>query len=67
MNITSSTGASVIQSILKSANEQPKLALQLLQQSLAGLTPPQTGKSLPTPPVAAPTASATSPRIDIRV
>ena len=66
MNIASSTSTPLTmnQSILKSANEQPKLALQLLQKSLEGNTP-QNSHS-PSMTVAPITAQASS-RIDIRV
>ena len=67
MNIASSTNTplAVNQSILKSANEQPKLALQLLQKSLAGNTPQNS--QTPSKEIAPITSQASPPRIDIRV
>ena len=67
MNITSSTSAHIImnQSILKSANDLPELALQLLQKSLEGTTY-QSSQVLPSPS-ASPITSQTASYIDIRV
>jgi hypothetical protein len=65
MNITGSNSPSTLnQSILKLANQQPELALQLLQKSLEGGTL-QTGQA-PSQAVS-PVTAQTSSRIDIRV
>lgn len=65
MNIAGTTNGSLIlnQSILRSANKQPELALQLLQKSLEGSNL-QIGQS-PSKPLSPVTEQAGS-RIDIR-
>jgi hypothetical protein len=67
MNIANSTNTPLTpsQSVLKSANEQPKLALQLLQKSLEG-TMTQSSQTLPSP-TSTPTSSQEPPHIDIRI
>lgn len=66
MNIagSSSIPMTMNSSILKSANKQPELALQLLQKSLEGLAP--STSQVPSP-AASPTVSQLSSSIDIRV
>jgi hypothetical protein len=65
MNITGSNSPSTMnQSILKLANQQPELALQLLQKSLEGST---LQSSQASSQAASPVTAQTSSRIDIRV
>lgn len=66
MNIAGSTSIPMTMnsSILKSANKQSELALQLLQKSLEGLTP-SAGKASSSP--VSPAVSQASSRIDLRV
>ncbi len=66
MNIAGSTSSPLTMdlSILKSANKQPELALQLLQKSLEGITPASGQAS---PQTVSPIPSQASSRIDIRV
>ncbi|MBU1138011.1 MAG: hypothetical protein KKA76_03445 [Proteobacteria bacterium] len=67
MNIAGSTSIPLTMntSILKSANKQPELALQLLQKSLEGITP--SNSQVSSSQAASPTTPRASSRIDIRV
>ena len=64
MNISGSTAnpSTTHQSILKSANKQPELALQLLQKSLAGTT---NKSAQPAKVAASPATVQQTPSIDI--
>ncbi len=66
MNIAGSASnpSTTHQSILKSANKQPELALQLLQKSLEGLTTSQPSQS--SPRAASPVTLQDQSPIDIR-
>lgn len=54
-------------SVLKSANKQPELALQLLMQSVSGMQSPQATAQTAASPVPAASGDGTGQMIDIMV